>query len=87
MVMHKFWRQAEKAQASNPRLKELWKEHDQVQDCLDAAEALWDEQPNLRHATHSVQDTAALLAVREQHEILENQSTGACKLVALVGRH
>ena len=87
MIMKQFWQNAKKAQAANPQLKQLWQEHHQLQECLDAAEALWAQQPNLRHATQSVQDTAALLTAREQHELLDNQSTGACKLVALVGKH
>ena len=87
MIMTKFWRQAEKEQAANPQLKQLWQQHHQLQECLDAAEALWAEQPKLQHATESMHDTADLLAAREESEILQNQSTGAGKLVALVGKY
>ena len=87
MIMTKFWRQAEKEQAANPQLRQLWQQHHQLQECLDAAEALWAEQPKLQHATESMHDTADLLAAREEREILQNQSTGAGKLVALVGKY
>jgi len=70
MTMNKFWRHAEKAQAENPQLKQLWKQHHQLQECLDAAEALWAQQPNLRHATQSVQNTAALLLLEKIKNLL-----------------
>ena len=87
MIMRQFWKNADKAKAANPELRQLWEDHWQLKPCLYDALALWARQPHLQHATQSMQDTAALLAVNEERAFIESQDTGACKLVALVGRH